>query len=149
LSEKLKTEANFNLTTPFEYAHKGQAATASFIQLSAPTARNSPECSALKQAFFRAAKASGATTKESEEVTTPTGAEVIMALAMSQDVDLPEVLVVGRRLLTSGIALVDGEEKLTAALLDKMSDEDFQNLLGEFLVAFCLASVLSKTARSS
>jgi len=147
---KLVREVQYVLEVPFSYAHKGQPVDARFVLLLAPTARNSREAATLKQAFFRAAGGQESEAAEQKgDVRIPTGSEVMVALAMSKDVDLPEVLEVAKKLLTSGVAMIDGEEKLTGPVLDKVSDEDFQAMVGEYLVAFCLASVLSKMRASS
>ena len=147
---EIKSQIRFVLTSPLSYSHKGQLEEGTFVELSAPTGKNSRECAALKQAFFRAA------TREASpgggggaEPEAPTGSEVIMALAASKEIDLGEFLAQGRKLLTSGVALVEGEEKLTGPLVDAMSDEDFQNMVGEYLVGFCLASIYSRTPKSS
>ena len=149
---EIKSQIRFVLSSALPYSHKGQMQEGTFVELSAPTGKNTRECAALKQAFFRAAtretnaSAGGGGGAEPEA---PSGSEVIMALAASKEIDLGEFLSQGRKLLTSGVALVDGEEKLTGSLVDALSDEDFQNMVGEYLVGFCLASIYSRTQKSS
>lgn len=150
---EFQTEFEFPLTKPFTYSAKGEQVTATSITLSAPTSRNSDECAALKQAFMRAipkeAKRESDTTitKDDDKIDAD---DVIQIMAMSIDVDLPQVFKVAKKLFTSGtIAMVDGEQKLTNNLVEKMDQNDFELMLGEYLVNFTLASTLEKMNKKS
>lgn len=141
---ELKTEIDYSLKVPFSYANKGETTDASFIKLIAPSSKQSRECAALKQAFFRAVdqnqEADESATAESLE-----GGEVMIFLAMSKDVDLPDIIDIGKDLLLSpGIASVDGEAKLTKNLIEKMHHDDLECAIGEYIVNFILASSLAK-----
>ncbi len=147
--DERKTEHDFYLLVPLSYSSGSSQHDATFIRLFAPSSKVSRECSALKQAFLRAVpkevSASAAPTPENS-ADDLTGSDVIQILALSTVVDLPDVLEVGRRLLVApGISKVEGEVKLTSTLLERMSQEDFENMLGEYMVNFTLASTLSKT----
>ncbi len=148
--DERKTDHDYYLLVPLSYSSgDGSQYNATFIRLFAPSSKVSKECSALKQAFIRAvpkeASKNAAPTAENSAASL-TGSDVIEILAMSTDVDLPDVLEVGRRLfLAPGIAKVEGETKLTNTLLGRLDQEDFENMLGEYLVNFTLASTLSKT----
>ncbi len=146
-----KTEHDFYLLTPLSYSSGSSQQDATFIRLFAPSSRVSRECSALKQAFLRAVpkeasvSASVATVPD-DSADSLDGSDVIQILALSSVVDLPDVLEVGRRLLLSpNIAKVEGETKLTNALMERLDQEDFENMIGEYMVNFTLVSVLSKT----
>ena len=150
--EENATEFNYVLKTKFGYANKGESAQAEFITLTAPTSRTTRECAALKQAFFRA-------TSEQESTTTVSNAEVdididgsdIMALlAISKSVDLPDVMDIGKKLFQMpGIAQIDGETKLGNTHIDRMSVDDFEAMLGEYLINFILASSLRQMKEKS
>ena len=147
--DERKTEHDFYLLVPLSYSSGSSQHDGTFIRLFAPSSKVSRECSALKQAFLRAVpkevSASAAPTPENS-ADDLTGSDVIQILALSTVVDLPDVLEVGRRLLVApGISKVEGEVKLTSTLLERMSQEDFENMLGEYMVNFTLASTLSKT----
>lgn len=141
-----ETEFNHTLIRPFRYAFKGEHVEAQFIRLHAPTSRNRKECSLLKQAFFRAIKdapdaPNGRAQADDQKVE---GDDVMMLISMSQNVDLDAVLEAARKLFTSGVAQVDGEEKLTAHLIDQMSLEDLEKMVGDYLAFFTLRSALQK-----
>jgi hypothetical protein len=148
----MRTEFNYELESPIEYASKGEQHEAGFITLQAPTSRNLTECAQLKQAFFRALPKTPANT----EVELPEegdaeldGPGVMLLIAMSTEVELATVLCIARELFSSGLAQVDGEEKLTKTLLDKMSQDDLENMTGAYLANFILASALQKLKQSS
>lgn len=142
----LDSEFQYKLKAPFRYAHKGETVEAKFVLLRAPTSKHRRECAVLKQAFFRALRdapdaqnVSGADAAKREEVT---GEEVMTLLAMSSNVDLDNVFEAGRTLLTGGVAMLDGEQKMTAPLLDEVSMDDLEGMLGEYLAFFTLRSAL-------
>jgi len=144
-----KSEFDFHLTGPLRYAYQGDQVDASFVRFFAPSSKVSRECAALKQAFMRAVPknqddaGAGAETPDKEPQIS--GSDVITVLAMSPDVDLPDLLDVGRRLfLAPGVAMVDGETKLTKNLLDNLSQDDFESMVGDYMANFTLASQFAK-----
>ena len=136
----------YTLQAPVQYAHKGELVTGTFVELAPPTSRNMNECAQLKQAFFRALPKTGAVDVDAEEGKDAelTGDAIMTLITMSPDVELASVLVTGRELLTSGVALVEGEEKLTKPILDSMSADDLEGMIGEYMVNFILASALRR-----
>ena len=151
---EIMTEFDFVLTQKFSYAHQGQQPSATFVTLKAPTSRNLKECAFLKQAFGRAQAAlqdraamQSAITegREASEDTKIEGDDVILMLAASTAVEYGDVLDVAKKLFSSGVAQIEGETKLTSPLIDSMSVEDFEGMLGQYLVNFTLASLLAKT----
>ena len=142
----MQTEFDYPLRSPFTYPHQGNQVEASFIRLTAPTSRNSRECATLKQAFWRSADrdtSSNAETQNEAEVDIK-GQDVIVMLSMSRDVDLADVMDVARHLFTKGkVAKVDGEMSLTIPLIDEMSQDDVEAMLGDYLVNITLASSLA------
>ncbi len=156
MSERLE-EIRHTLEVPFGYACKGQMPMAEFITLKPPTARNRNECAILEQAFMRALpdtseftdeQKDNAKDKSSEESSMPTGAEALAMIAMSRDSELAEVMEVSRKLFLNGVALIDGETKLTGPSLDNISMDDFKEMVGKYLVGFILRSTLEKQGTS-
>ena len=152
MTEELKTELTFHLTTRFTYAHQGDSAEASFIVLTDPSTRCSDECAELTQAFMLAIRPTR-DRPESAEAPGPQAtldsSDIINIMYMCTDVKFPQVLRVAKRLFTSGIAMVDGEVKLTKNLLDKMSQRDLEEMLGQFMVDFTRVSQLDPTKADS
>lgn len=152
MSHEIKEEHEYHLLSKFKYADGGNQHEALLIKLLPPTSRNSRECAALKQAFFRAVDrgdaAAGGESGDSD-LGDISGQDVIMTMAMSKNVDLPDVMDVAIKLFTSGVALVDGETKLTKHLVGDMSQDDLEGMLGEYLVNFTLASSLAQMKEKS
>ncbi len=144
----MKDKITYELKAGFTYGDKdGNQQTASFIELAAPTSRNMTECAELKQSFYRALPDDKDATdedREGKEIGDIKGADVIGLILRSKDVKLITVLLHAKALFTSGIAKVDGETKMTKPLCDKMNNEDFEDMVGEYLVNFILASMLQK-----
>ncbi len=149
MTDELKTELDFPLTSPIHYSNKGELVEATFVRLTAPTSKNLKECSFLKQAFFRAMRdlpdTKGDTDPSKDDIE---GDDVMVMISMSNNVGLDEVLMVARRLFSSGVAQADGEVSLTGPTVDGMSMEDLEKMTGEYLVFFTLRSSLEKLKRS-
>lgn len=149
MPDSIKTEFDFPLTKKFEYSFKGDTVEASFIRLSEPSANNSMVCAQLKQAFYRAMSEAG---EKSGEGATPQNegkgvadikpADVMSLLYTSNSVEVHKLLLHAKELFSSGVALVDGEQKLTKPLIDKISLSDLESMLGGYFVNFILLSVL-------
>ncbi len=144
--DEIKTEFRYVLASTFQYSKEGEQTNAKFIALTAPTSKCMRECAALKQAFFRAiddqkdAKAARGDVDTDLEIT---GEDILSMLSMSKTVDLPDLLDTAKQLfLMPGIALIDGEHKLKTTLIERMHIDDFQNMFGEYMVNFILASSL-------
>lgn len=147
-----KAKITYKLEDPFPYAFEGDMREAEFIELSAPTSKNRDECAAMKESFFVALPepspemiAAAAANDKNSSDSEMTGEEILAMLSMSPDVELAEVLRLGTRLLIKGKkAKVDGEELLTNTLLELMSYDDLEAMIGEYLVGFILRSALGK-----
>lgn len=145
----MDTQITYELEQPIEYAKGGDLEEAKFITLSAPTSRNMAELAFLKQAFFRALPKDGAVEAEQEgDGEAKLTGDAVMTLITMSDVDLSSVLATGRELLTSGVALVGGEQKLTKPLADNLSMDDLGNMIGEYMANFILASALRRLKAS-
>lgn len=146
-SGKIADKFNYELESPFNYAIKGDLQEANFITLLAPSSKHISYCADLKQAFFRALPTDSGGEKsegDAKGIDDLDGEAIMMLISMSKDVDLKSVLISARELFSSGLALVDGETKLTKPLIDEMSQDDLENMLGEYYLNFILASWLRK-----
>ena len=148
-----KVEFQFDLDEPFNYAYKGEQRSATFIILKAPSTRNRSFQADLKQAFYRAIPKDessredyeGALDKDSKDELT--GEQIMAMISMSRDVSLNNVMIIATELFISGVALVDGEEKLTKPLVNEMGFDDLERMTGEYMATFILASLLKSQKR--
>lgn len=146
-AEPVDGEFIYRLQRKLPYAKGGQMIEGEFIACTAPSSRNMAECAFLKQAFFRALpKGEGGEASASEAEITGEG--IMMLITISPDVELAQVLITARELLSSGVAMVDGEQKLTKPLIDAMGPDDLEGLAGDYLANFILASALRRAKPS-
>lgn len=148
MTDELITEFNYELKTPFKYAKSGEQLEAMFITLKAPTSKNIKENSFLKQAFFRSLPKQNISQdneqNQIEDNIEITGSEIIAMITMSDNVELITILLTAKELFSSGIALVDGEEKLTKPLIDKITQDDLEDMVGSYMANFTLASSIAQ-----
>ncbi len=130
------------------YAKDGDEVQAEFITLFAPSSKQLKHTTFLKQSFFRALNSLQGDSKAEESTEQPEmKAGDLMAMLYMSDVDMNVVLLTAIELFKSGVALVDGEQRLTSPILDTMSQNDLELMTGTYLVNFTLASVLAKTKK--
>jgi len=148
-----KKEVLYQLKSTFEYAFKGENRTASFISLRPPTMREHHPASQLKQSIMTMIRTTysgdeilkaGDQAKSSNQGDTTADdditAELILTLLFSSDnLDINVVFEQAKVLFKAGVALIDGEQVLNNPLVDKMSIDDFQNIVGEYIANFILA----------
>lgn len=156
MTKDIKTKYDYELQVPFEYHYKGDLQEAQFITLLPPTSKNIADCADLKQAFMRAmhgyqdsgaaqAAKDSAVDVESDDFG---GEGIMMLISMSKDVELKQVLLHGRELFSSGVALVDGETKVTKPILDNIDQDDLEAMIGEYYINFILASWWKKMKKN-
>ncbi|MEE9222966.1 MAG: hypothetical protein V3V40_05875 [Nitrosomonadaceae bacterium] len=157
----MKTEFQFELTKPIKYDAGGEKVEGAFITLAHPSYKQMDKCVPLKQAFYRAAAdidadteavaaavataaaaaaATGATPEDTD--ITPEG---LISLFYQSDEDMVKIILYGVELFKSpGIALIDGSTSMTHPMIEQLSQDDLENMLGQYMVNFILASALSK-----
>lgn len=140
---------DFTLSEPIDYQAKGENTKSSLLELSAPSGKERKKAARLKQGFMRcineipdsdkqqakelADKKDGTEKKETKP-------EEILALLQMGSIDYPDYLDIFVGLLTSGICKVEGDTPITSLIVDKISYEDLEKLMGEYFVNFILGS---------
>ena len=140
---KEPNEVHFELTEKFEYAFKGEQREAGFILLFPPTMRQHSQAAALKQSISKivakAVEGVDRDEEDDEEDDKPITAKIVInTIYSSACVDVNVVWEQAKALFKEGVALIDGEQKMTAPLVEKMSPKDFENLVGEYVANFIL-----------
>ncbi len=149
------TEFNYELLEPITYAHKGNPVEASFITFKAPSSRQIDLCSDLKQYFFQSLKdGEGNSNRSSGESPSQeldlSGSEIMILMAMSTTVKLKSVILTAKQLFkVKGIAQIDGSVDITDIHFNEIDPEDIEEMVGEYLVNFILASALKKMKKDS
>ncbi|MCH9735871.1 MAG: hypothetical protein K0U78_15185 [Actinomycetia bacterium] len=144
------TDITVNLQKQIEYSHKGELLEASFVTILPTSTKHIHLTSVLKQAFQCAAvklskdeKPTDTEEKEDGKDEKLTPSEIMSTIYMGgKEINIKEVVLTGKELMTSGVVLVEGEEKLTKPLCDKLSQEDYEEILGTIMVNFIIASLI-------
>lgn len=139
-----KKSIAFTLDSPFEYAFKGEQRKAEFITLYPPTMKQHSQAAALKQSIIRIVTESvreigdqdDTSIDEDDEITSKM---VIATIYGSKCVDAGVVWGQVKALLKESLAFIDGEQKLTTPLMEKMNPDDFENMAGTYIANFTLA----------
>ncbi len=159
--DEFKSEFTFTLRKPIPWINQLNQGTEEFTNeliLKAPSNRQRHQTAALSQGFLRAihygqksARAqqhiadvnfrSKNNDNKSDNEKTLTGAEILSAVMLS-DVDYVAYQETFRTLLLNDIAFVSDGQKLTSPLYDKMSGEDTQKLMGEYIAIFLISSLM-------
>lgn len=145
------TEFNYELSEPIQYAHNGNPVEASFITFKAPSSKQIDLCADLKQYFFQALKegeelsAGKAVGNADNKDLELTGSDIMSLLSMSTKVKLRSVILTAKQLFkVKGIAMLDGSVNINELHFNEMDPDEIQDMIGEYLVNFILASVLKK-----
>lgn len=150
----MEDHVRYSLERSFDYSFKGESVEAQFIELNEPTARNLTEVGQLRQSMVLAIRAyqSMASDDVEEQDTSEVdetaqsqddgiSADDVLSILAASPVKLDEIYAHSRVLfLSRGIAKIDGQEKLTQILFDKMSARDVEMMVGTYISAFILAS---------
>jgi hypothetical protein len=152
----MKREITINLEHGLEYALKGDSEDAKFITLKAPTAKNISDCSLLKKLFTNAALALNKHNEKSEKQTAEktddaetSGSDVMeLIYAFGNSEDIEKGMIAAKNIFKN-CGYVDGEVQLTMPLIDKISAEDFESMVGEYISNFTAASMLGKKQKKN
>lgn len=142
----VKSEFIYELKTKFEYAYKGNQQEAQFITFKAPTLKNRESCAKIRQIFAKAffaltnEKRSSQEGESAAEASNPTGQDFIHVLYAS-DQSAPEFFDLFVDILKTDRSLIDGETRFTDSLLEKLSLEEIEEMAGEYVSNFILASL--------
>lgn len=143
------SEFIYELKDPFDYAHEGETVEASFVTLIEPGYQQLNHVVPIKQAFMSAItglkvsdedREKAAEDKDKAKDTDMKGDDVIQ-LFTQWNGDLTKVYKNAEKVFKAGGAQIDGQEKITQALLDKFSLKDFEALVGEYIANFIVPSL--------
>lgn len=137
-----------SLSTPISYAYKGEMQEADFIELIAPNFKQIEHFMPVEQAFVAAVTdLSNINTSDSvesieDEDNKITGSQALVIM-MRSSCDMNVIILHCAELFKSGAALLGGEQKITAPILDAMPMDDIKKLVGEYIANFIAISLLN------
>lgn len=139
---------DFTLSGPISYQATGENTQASMLELTAPSVKNRKKVAKLKQGFMRVIndlpetqkkEAQEQAEKEKGKSEAPDPQEILTLIQMGA-VEYDEYIDIFVSLLVSGICKIEGEVAMTQLIADKISFQDMEKLMGEYLVNFILVS---------
>ena len=141
---------DFTLSEPIKYQKDGANTEASMLELTSPAVNNRKKVARMKQGFMRVIgelpesaklEAKESADKKEDDEKEKTNPREILSLLQMGSIDYADYVDIFVSLLTSGICKVEGETPITAHMLDKVSFEDIEKLMGEYFVNFILTSM--------
>lgn len=144
---ELLDEIIVELDRPVLYTPKGEGeqVESKTVVLKAPSAKQLQYTSVLKQAFFQALSSlkdeSGNVVVEGDE--SEMNGEAIISMLYMSNVDFNKIQVASRELFKL-VGSLDGQKDLNDLLINKLGADDFEKMIGEYLVNFTLASALKQ-----
>ena len=134
----------YTLSDPVKFHKGGSTEETTLLVFQAPSAKNRRKVSRLKQGFMQAVssiKAEGTDAKKEGKAEDIKPQEILSVLQMS-DIDYESYVETFFSLVTDGICKVDGSEvSLTGQMLDEVSCDDLDKIMGEYLVNFIIGSL--------
>ncbi|MCK5292964.1 MAG: hypothetical protein KAR39_13220 [Thermoplasmata archaeon] len=130
----------YDLKTPIDYHSGSENKEAVSVILSAPSNKQRRAAARLKQFFFQAINDLKTDDQQaSDDSKKPKGSEIV-ALLMMSNIDANDVHDAFKDIAISGCAMLDGAVSMNDSLYEKMSFEDTEEMLGEYLVNFLIPS---------
>jgi len=158
------TVPQYKIVYPLRYSVGGDFEPVNFVTFVPPTSKHSKLAGYIRQGFMQAmreqlnndkvmaaaveareaAAAAGSTPDESpqdhsidsEEYNPTEGHDVMNMIAMSEKVDYPAYLDVGKKLLASGVMLYNGSVQPIPATIEKMGLWDLEECVGRYIQNF-------------
>ena len=135
----------YDLLKGFEYASAGQNTTAEFIEVDSPNNLVSDDVLFLDTQFYKvmnSASDNSETTKDSKSDDKIETKQFYMGLASTDGVNMSKCFDSLKRIL-SKTAKVDGRERFTNLIFDKMDINDTKMLLGWYIENFLYTFLVS------
>lgn len=140
-----KSEFEYVLQEPIKYAAKGEENLGFKLTLKAPTAKHREYLIKLKQQFFKALAGLRNNNQNAAEAASDQagpeeleGKQILMMLYMS-GIDMVDFQNTFRALLLQGLVKID-EVQLNSHLIDQVGQDEFENIIGEYIASFLLSS---------
>ncbi len=147
-------EIKLELSYPIEYAFEGQTLEADHLMMVSPSAASIKFTSQIKNLFFDAISKNRNEIESKEPLKkdssdqsdiTPVMVEYILSTCNSGSVDkLHQCL---KDLFCSGAIKLPTGQRINIVQLDKLSLEDYEKLIGEYVVNFIIGSLLKRMSQ--
>ena len=154
----------YKLSQPVEYADQGEQVEGDVLVCTAPKGKNRKDATRIKQMFFRAMPSLDEFSDEQKEAAEQRkaesdnsessdveidGGEVLFMIMQSTKVEYDEFIELGRKMISSGLCKVDGIKEVNSTVLDRLSVEELENLIGDYVAFFIVSSAMKSMQNST
>ena len=140
---KENSDLMIELTSPILVSEKGDEKEIDFISMIPPTGKIAHLCANLKSAFFNAvSKLPTETSDEKSDDTKIKGSDMLQMMYMS-GIDMEKVMITAQAIIKA-TGSAGGEKAMTQPMIDRMSPDDIEKCLGEYMANFILKSALQE-----
>lgn len=137
---KKETEIHVELSRTFKVERQGDEIDVSFIIMSEPTGKIASLCADLKGSFFSAMSKLPSENAEKDEKMDIQGRDILSMMYIS-GIDMGKVMI-SAKMLIKETGSAGGEKAMTSPMIDRMSPDDIEKCLGEYMANFILKSAL-------
>lgn len=135
-------EITIELGSPIAISTGSDEKEIDFISLSAPTGKIAPLCANLKSAFFNAVSKLPTDGVEKDDTGEIKGSDILSLMYLS-GIDMEKVIITAQMLIKA-VGSAGGEKAMTQPMIDRMSPDDIEKCLGEYMANFILKSALQE-----
>lgn len=136
-------EITIELGSPIAISTGSDEKEIDFISLSAPTGKIAHICADLKGAFFKAVSNLKEEASEKEEDKEDIKGSDIINMMYLAGIDMGKVII-SAQMLIKAVGSAGGEKAMTQPMIDRMSPDDIEKCLGEYMANFILKSALQE-----
>ena len=140
----MSKEIMIELTSPILIAGKGTGdeTEINFIAMDPPTGKIAYLCANLKSAFFTAVSKLPSEEGEKADKEDIKGSDILTMMYMS-GIDMEKVIITAQSIIKA-TGSAGGEKAMTQPIIDRMSPDDIEKCLGEYMANFILKSALQE-----
>lgn len=140
----MSKELLIELESPIMVTDKGDETEINIISLDPPTGKIAHLCADIKSAFFSSISniPTDGTEEAKKDKSEITGKDMMQMMYMS-GTDMKKVIITAKEIIKA-VGLLGGEKVVTQPLVDKMSPDDIELCLGEYMANFILKSALQE-----
>ena len=140
----MSKEILIELENPIMVTGNGDEAEINIISLEPPTEKSAHRCADIKSAFLSsiANLPTDGTEEAKKDKSEISGKDMIQMMYMS-GTDMKKVIITAKEIIKA-VGLLGGEKVVTQPLVDKMSPDDIEKCIGEYMANFLLKSALQE-----
>lgn len=138
----MSKEILIELKSPFKVEKGGDEIEIDFISMNPPTGKIAHLCANLKSAFFNAVSKLPNEEQEKKDDGDIKGGDILIMMYMS-GINMEKVMITAQAIIKA-TGSAGGEKAMTQPMIDRMSPDDIEKCLGDYMANFILKSALQE-----